>query len=354
MLPPTTVKEVRSFLGLTGYYRQLIPNYADLTFPISELTKKHQPFVWSPECNEAFEKLKELLSQEPVLAHPNPSKPYVLHTDASNLAIGAVLSQVDDFHKEKVICYLSHKLSDSQQKWSTIEKEAYAIIYALKKFHAYLHGAEFKIKTDHKPLRSLFQSEIKNTKLQRWAIQISEYGAPIEYHPGKLNVAADMLSRIASATDIPCPQIQKVEPPGVWDADGIDWSSLIKYQRDQFPNEFLEAEDASDESRYVTENYVLFTMAPPYPNADIYPRVLLPQQHRQKVIDRCHSETGHAGALKTLLRVQENYVWPGMRQHIRDYITTCTHCRTLTPPNTASPRGTLLCPLVFSTHGHLT
>lgn len=397
--PPTTVKGVRSFLGLTGYYRQLIPRYAELSLPLSELTKKDHPFVWTPECQQSFEELKQALSREPLLTHPNPSKPYNLHTDASDYAIGAVLSQVDDYGQEKVVSYLSHKLSDTQRKWATIEKEAYAIIYALKKFHAYLHGSEFRIKTDHKPLKSLFQSEIRNTKLQRWAIQIGEYGAPIDYQPGRLNIAADMLSRVHSTTLSPLaefdqmapaghvklpeaqplpskqpppytlqhypplpsqqnhykqpqtsqptpPQMQQEEPepPGVWQADGLSWPELRKLQREQFEQEALEADDATDETRYIIENGVLFTMAPPYPGAEIYPRVLLPQQFRQKVIDRCHHETAHSGAQKTLMRIQENYVWPGMRQHVRDYIGTCTHCRTLTPSNTQHPRGTLPTP----------
>ena len=170
--PPTDKKGIRSFLGLTGYYRQLIEDYAVIAYPLTELTKKEQPYVWTPECQIAFDKLKQALAQESVLSHPVPSRPYVLRTDVSNYAIGAVLSQTDDFGKEKVISYLSHKLSETQQKWATIEKEAYAIVYALKKFHAYLHGAEFRIKTDHKLLKSLFQSEIRNTKLQRWAIKL--------------------------------------------------------------------------------------------------------------------------------------------------------------------------------------
>ena len=190
---PQDVKAVRSFLGMAGYYKQCIPGFATLALPLTELTKHREPFRWGDEEQQAFDKIKTALTQAPVLAHPQTDKPYILYTDASDKAIGAILVQKDDKGIEKVISYLSHKLSGAQLRWPTIEKEAYGIVYSLKKFHPYLWGAEFEIHTDHKPLKSLFQSEIKNTKLQRWAVQISEYGAPILYHPGKLNIRADFL-----------------------------------------------------------------------------------------------------------------------------------------------------------------
>ena len=137
---------------------------------------------------------------------------------------------------------------------------------------------------------------IRNTKLQRWAIQIGEYGAPIEYHSGRLIVAADTLKNLrdSSTTQVWHP----------WETDNISYQELYHLQREEFKEQFLEADDASDETRYIVQDGILHTMAPPYPEATPYPRVLLPHEFRERVIDRAHPETAHAAAQKTLMRVQ--------------------------------------------------
>lgn len=340
---PENVTAVRSFLGMAGYYRQCIPGFATLALPLTELTKPKEPFHWGQEQQQAFDSLKKSLTQAPIMAHPDTHRPYTLYTDASDLAIGAILVQKDNNGTERVISYLSHKLSGSQLRWPTIEKEAYGIVYALKKFHPYLWGSTFEIHTDHKPLKSLFRSEIKNTKLQRWAIQISEYGAPILYHPGRLNIRADMLSRIAAIE--PLVQLMpEVDPPDVWKTDLIDPAELVTFQREQFPDAYTEASQDLDGSRYVIEQQLLYTLAEPSKHAGLYMRLLLPQQYRAQVIDRCHLEVAHSAHVKTLARVQEHYVWPGMRKHIREYISKCVLCNTVTPTNPPTPRGKIPTP----------
>ena len=352
LLAPTDQKAVRSFLGMVGYYRQCIPGFANLAFPLTELTKPRQPFIWGQEQQEAFELLKKALITSPILAHPDPSKPYTLYTDASDKAVGAILVQLDGDGIERVIAYASHKLSGAQLHWPVIEKEAYGVVYALKKFHPYLWGAKFEIHTDHKPLKSMFTSEIRNTKVQRWAINIAEYGAPILYHPGRLNIRADMLSRIAAVAPptplIPTPR----DVPAAWEADGIDPISLMKHQQDQFADQITEASQDTDETPYVMESGLLYSLAEPYKNAGRYMRLVLPQQHRQVVIDRCHQETGHSGLIKTLSRVQEHYVWPGMRRSARLYLESCVLCNTLTPSSPSQPRGAMpIPPTPFHTWG---
>jgi hypothetical protein len=168
---------------MASYYRNHIPGFSRIALPLTDLTKTKEPFRWGREQQKAFDALKDALTKAPILAHPNFNRPFLLFTDASDQAIGAILVQKDDEGVERVISYLSHKLSGAQLRWSTIEREAYAVVYALKKFHAYLWGARFEIHTDHKPLRCLFQSEIKSTKLARWNALIQEYHAPILYHP---------------------------------------------------------------------------------------------------------------------------------------------------------------------------
>ena len=134
------------------------------------------------------------------MATPDMDKPYYLYTDASDKAVGAILVQKDDHGMERVIQYVSKALSGSQLNWAAIKKEAYAVVYALKKLRPYLLGADFKIFTDHKPLLALFTGQIENVTIQRWATEIEEFGAPIEYRKGAHNIRADMLSRIEVAT----------------------------------------------------------------------------------------------------------------------------------------------------------
>jgi hypothetical protein len=184
---------------MTGYYKDSIRSYAQVAQPLNRLIKVKEPFVWGPEQDQAFSTLKAMLMSGEVMAYPVINRPYKLYTDACDYAIGGILVQVDpDSGMEKVICYVSHQLGGAQLRWSTIEKEGYAVIYCITKLRPYLYGADFKIFTDHKPLKSLFTARMKNTKIERWAILLSEYGASIHYHQGRLNVRADMLSRIRS------------------------------------------------------------------------------------------------------------------------------------------------------------
>ena len=201
--PPKTVKGVRSFLGLANYYRQCVPAYAEIAEPLINLTRKGVKFDWTDACQRNFVQLKNALTADTVMAHPDPLKPYSLFTDACDTAIGAILTQIDSKGRHRVIQYISHSLPDVQRRWATIEKEAYAVIYALQKLRPYLLGADFIVYTDHKPLKSLFAKSMNNTKIQRWAILLAEYGAHIEYIKGKNNVKADALSRLEGSLELP-------------------------------------------------------------------------------------------------------------------------------------------------------
>ena len=175
---PTDVKGIRSFIGMCSYYRRFVPNFAKIAKPLTELTKKDRQFYRTDECQKAFETLRNALIEAPVLAFPDINKPYKLYTDASNYAIGAALVQESPMG-ERVIQYLSHQLNDTQQRWPIIEKEAYAIVYSIQKFRPYLLSSKFTVMTDHKPLQHLFTSEMRNARIQRWAILLDEYGCDV-------------------------------------------------------------------------------------------------------------------------------------------------------------------------------
>ena len=127
---------------------------------------------------------------------PRPDRSYILYTDASDYAVGAILVQKDDSGMERVIQYVSQALSTSQRRWAVTEKECFAIVVSLDKLKPYLYGAQFVINTDHKALKSLFTKQMNNTRIQRWAILLAECNAEIKYLPGKYNGRADMCSRI--------------------------------------------------------------------------------------------------------------------------------------------------------------
>ena len=202
---PSTVKEVRAFIGMTSYYRRFIANFSNIAEPLVNLTRKYARFVWDDTCQTAFDCLKNKLSETAMLAFPDPNKDYKLYTDASDLSIGACLTQqvYDQIEKkeiEKPIYFLSHRLSKTQTRWSTIQKEAYAIHYALQKLNHYLHSAAFIIYTDHRPLEYLLKS-IQNRKIQTWALGISGYNCSVQYLKGRDNVCADLLSRAVELED---------------------------------------------------------------------------------------------------------------------------------------------------------
>ena len=330
---PTTKTEVRSFLGMCNYYRRCIPNYAQISRPIQDLTSPKINFKWTEECGQSFDQLKKVLTSDKVMAYPKIGRPYKLYTDACDYAVGAILVQEDEEGIERPIHYVSHQLDHTQRKWATIEKEAYAVVYALQKLRPYLWGAEFVILTDHKPLKSLFLQEVKNTKIQRWAVLIAEFGAPIKYREGKNNVRADMLSRIKVKDQVatidtysPLYTIDEENEKVLLEADGIKMEELAALQREEFKEFYVDAE-IDDTGYLLNKKDILYSNRTPYVTAEKYPRILLPQKYRHDVIQRSHEEVGHLNIEKTMRRTQDMYVWPGMKRDVREFINNCATCR---------------------------
>ena len=195
---PETKKQVRSFLGLTGYYRKFIPHYATIAAPLSDLTRKTKPMKvkWTPDCADAFKKLKQILCSAPVLQSPDFGKAFILQTDASDRGVGAVLSQLDEQGNDHPIAYFSRKLLPREEKFSTIEKECLAIKLGVQTFRVYLLGRVFKIQTNHRALEWLDRLKENNARLTRWSLSLQPYQFVVEYRPGKGNGNADALSRI--------------------------------------------------------------------------------------------------------------------------------------------------------------
>ena len=198
---PTRLKEVRTFLGLTGYYRRFIKNYANIAEPLIALTRNSdtKQFEWKLSCQQAFEYLRCSLTEAPIIAYPQFDKPFILQFDASDVGLSAILAQKltddDDVQREHVISYASRTLTSSERHFSPTERECLAIVYGCSHFRPYLEGVRFTILTDHKALKWLYQTKDFNSRLARWAMQIAAYDADIQHHPGAANANCDALSR---------------------------------------------------------------------------------------------------------------------------------------------------------------
>jgi transposase InsO family protein len=347
---------------MTGYYRNCIPAYAHVAEPLVKLTKKNHRMQFGPAEAQAFQKLKQLLCSPTVLTYPDTSKPYTLYSDASDTCVGSILVQEVD-GVERVVQYVSHQLSGSQLNWPTIEKEAYAIIYSLVKLRTYLFGADFRVLVDHKPLKSLFTSQMNNTRLQRWSILLSEYGAKIDYRKGSTNVRADFLSRLWNSE---IPEKDDIDKQVVQMAtiDTDEWVDIAqlrddgdtvlipldvnnhmtrgeigRHQHIEFSEQFDRADEEDDQ--YIVINNLLYSTYKPTPTSDVYPRLLLPSPFWEAVIDRAHKEVGHMAVTKTLDRVREAYVWPGMKRDIKERLARCTTCQAHRTDVDRVPMGTM-------------
>ena len=191
---PCSLKELRSFLGLSGYYRRFIKNYAKIANPLYGLTKKDTIFNWSTECQQSFDALKTSLTEAPVLAYPNMNAPFRLYTDASDFAVGGVLCQEQD-GIERVISYAGRSLDKAQRNYGITEKECLALIFSIKHFDCYLRSTKFTAVVDHIALKWLKDIKQPTGRLWRWTILLQAYDFEIEYKPGRLHANADAISR---------------------------------------------------------------------------------------------------------------------------------------------------------------
>ena len=188
--PPTNVTEIRSFLGLAGYYRKFVEGFSKLAAPLTKLTRKEEKFVWSEACQQSFDELKWKLTLAPVLTLPSGQDGYTVYCDASRQGLGCVLMQ-----HENVIAYASRQLKKHEQNYPTHDLELAVVVFALRIWRHYLYGVPSRIFTDHKSLQYLFTHKELNMRKRRWVELIKDYECTIEYHSGKANVVADALSR---------------------------------------------------------------------------------------------------------------------------------------------------------------
>ena len=291
---PKSVKEVERFVGLAGYYRDLIPQFANITVPLTNLTKKNTEFVWSQQCELAFQELKQRLVSNPVVRLPDFDKPFFVRTDASDVAMGAVLQQEEN-GKRHVVAYASQKFNSTQLRYPTIVKEATALMWALEKFRHYLLGGEFKIETDHKPLKWLRSMTNADGRLGRMARRLAEFQTwEIDHIPGKENVDADALSRIDNCIRV------------LIAADQVD--AELDRRRQARPD------------HYVEENNQIFFVA------DGKRRLWVPARKRGELLKDVHDRLAHIGTERVMALARDRFYWPSMMKQIKWHVKHCETC----------------------------
>lgn len=306
---PKNVKQLRGFLGLTGYYRKFIRNYGLLSSPLTALLKK-DGFNWTTEAEMAFQKLKSAMTTAPVLALSNFSQPFVLETDASGIGIGAVLMQ-----DQKPIAFLSKALGLRNQALSIYEREFLAVIVAVQKWKTYLQGHKFIIKTDQQALRHLLDQKSMNPTQQRWLTKLLGLHYEIQYKSGVENNVADALSRCPTFTS-DCAAITTVTPMWIQKV-------LQSYNQDAFISKIFSAK-AIDPIAYA--DFSISEGLLRYKGKVVvgFDSVL-----RSTIIEEVHNSSygGHSGINGTYMRMKNSFYWPGMKKYIIAAVQSCHACQ---------------------------
>ncbi|CAN6225874.1 unnamed protein product [Urochloa humidicola] len=306
---PTSVKELRSFLGLAGYYRRFVKHFGEIAKPLTDLLKKGQLFTWTSATEQSFQALKEALTSAPVLSLPDFNKPFVVETDASEKGIGAVLQQ--DGHP---IAYISRALGPKNQGLSTYEKESLAILMAIDHWRSYLQPAEFIIQTDHRSLTHLDDQRLHSYWQQKAMAKLMGLQYKICYKKGTTNNAADALSRMPQAMAESL-AISIAQPT---------WLQKIaaSYSEDEKAKQLLSelAIQTKQDKFSLSQGIIKYK-----------DRIWLGhnEQFQLQVMEALHASPlgGHSGYLVTYTRIKKLFFWPHMKSNIKQFVASCAVCQ---------------------------
>ena len=337
---PATPTHVKSFLGLAQFYGRFVPDFAQIAHPLHTLLKKYNQWSWTPQCQQAFELLKAKLSAAPVLKHPDftPGKPFILCTDASDYAVGAVLAQLDEDNFERPIAFASRTLQASERNYSVTDKEGLALVWSVKHFRPYIFNRKIIVYTDHIALRWLMITPQPSGRLSRWAMTLQEYDIEIKFRRGNNNSVADCLSRLVGEANV----VATVEPSSEGDKPEVLDNMIRHLQRDDAELadliEYLESGNLpTDETlsrKIVTEScyYTLIDGLLYYVNSKLTLSELLviPQKLRIEILQAFHDDVtaAHFGFQRTYDKIRRRYFWRNMYGDIKRYCKQCLSCAT--------------------------
>jgi hypothetical protein len=309
---PKNVTEVRSFMGLAGYYRRFIEGFSKIAHPITSLQRKGVKFQWTLDCEKSFQHLKQLLTSAPILRIADPNEDFIVCTDACKEGLGGVLTQ-NGF----VICYESRKLKEHERHYATHDLELAAIVHALRKWRHYLMGKRFELRTDHNGLKYLFDQPTLNARQSRWLEFLSEYDFDIKHIKGKENKVVDALSRRVHelhATTISMYQSDLKDKIIEAAKSDLQYKELVAKLQQGILQQKIE-EYKLDNDEILMYRGIIYV-----PNSQELKNLILREMHNVPY-------AGHPGYQKTIAAVKSQYYWPGMKKEVADFIAKCLECQ---------------------------
>lgn len=388
---PSNIKELRQYLGFTGYYRRFIEGYAKIAKPLTSYLQgsgrdeegrfRTKPIEWTPAAQQAFDRLNHLLSHPPILAYADYSQPFELHTDASGDGLGAVLYQTQNGEK-RVIAYASRGLKPSEKNYSAYKLEYLALKWAVcEKYHDYLYGQYFDVYTDNNPLTYLLTSAKLDATGHRWLSELACYNFAIHYRAGKANIDADALSRIPHNITIDCDAVEAMMQCHLVNQTLVECvcMSANRDPSDEVdPNINLLQDDKASMSSLTIEQWKEYQSTDPiigpvlrYFKQGRKPRsvddpdtslllqewdrlclkedvlyrkrkidgqtrfqIVLPSNLRERAIKGLHDENGHLGIDRVMDLIRSRFYWPRMYRHVKEKIMQCERCIRRKSPTT--------------------
>lgn len=322
MPAPKNITEVRRVLGMISWYRKFVPKYSDVISPLTRLLRKGIKFVWDESCEKAFQDIKNALISAPILTCPNFEHEFTLATDASNYAVGAILSQFYD-GREHVICYISRTLSRQERVYSATERELLAVLFAVEKLRCYLEYTKFTVITDHYSLKWLDNLKDPQGRLGRWALRLQQFDYTVVHRKGRDHHGPDLMSRAVPETSGEL-ETSNIELQDIKDKWYIKLRKRILENPLSYPQWRV-----SDDKIY---KYVELDIPELREDAE-YWKLVIPKEKRKEVIYSCHDipTAGHLGVHKTYHRVSRLYYWPCLRADVARYVKECLTCQRVKP-----------------------
>lgn len=389
---PKNQKQLRSFLGLCSYYRRFVSKFADIARPLHKLCEKNSAFNWNDQCEDAFVNLKEALISPPILAYPKMDAKFILDTDASDKAVGAVLSQEQD-GQERVIAYMSKAMNKHEQSYCVTRKELLAVVCALRNFHSYLYGREILLRTDNAAVSWMRNLKTPTGQVARWLQELGTYNLKVVHRPGLKHRNADALSRnpcktcsrqehASAETDsedesekqevnVSTRAVTRSQNNSVvknnqfflcgWDKDKIRQLQLeditigfllIKFEQQSEKPSWNDVSEKSTDLKTLWNMWDRFQVC----EGVLYVkwindveqeqlRLVVPEPYRSVIMKYCHDipTAGHLGVEKTIGKIKQNFYWPGLKEFVQEYIRKCDYCtsrKTAVSQKSRAPLGT--------------